>query len=85
MLKLAKTRSIMNQKLVLSWRIGLMQWETDESFDRLLALLDEHRSVVDEVALFDSITHHLYIPLLLGVAGDRAVGTQDFVAGRSLG
>jgi hypothetical protein len=53
----------MNNSLTLSWRIGLMQWETDESFDRLLALLREHRSVVDEVALFDSITHHLHIPL----------------------
>jgi hypothetical protein len=26
-------------------------------------LLREHLSVVDEVALFDSVTHHLYIPL----------------------
>jgi hypothetical protein len=53
----------MNQKLTLSWRIGLMQWETEENFDRLLTLLCEHRSVVDEVALFETITHHLYIPL----------------------
>lgn len=50
-------------KLTLSWRIGLMQWETDEAFDRLLALLGAQRAVVDEVALFDSITHHMYIPL----------------------
>jgi hypothetical protein len=40
-----------------------MQWETEEAFERLLGLLLEHRDVVDEVALFDSITHHLYIPL----------------------
>jgi hypothetical protein len=57
MMKLARTRSIMNQKLTLFWRIGLMQSETDESFDRLLALLREYHSVVDEVALFNSITH----------------------------
>lgn len=49
--------------LTLSWRIGLPQWETDEAFARLLTLLREHRAVVDEVALFETITHHLYIPL----------------------
>lgn len=53
----------MKQKLKLSWRIGLPQWETDEPFDRLLALLQQYRPVVDEVALFETITHHLYIPL----------------------
>ncbi len=52
-----------NSTLTLSWRIGLPQWETDDAFDKLLALLEEHRSVVDEVCLFDTITHHLYIPL----------------------
>jgi hypothetical protein len=40
-----------------------MQWETEEAFQRLLALLREHQDVVDEVALFETITHHLYIPL----------------------
>jgi hypothetical protein len=60
---MAKTLPIMNQKLTLSWRIGLLHWETDEAFDRLLALLGEHRSVVEEIALFETITHHLYIPL----------------------
>ena len=53
----------MDPKLTLSWRIGLPQWETDEAFGRLLDLLQEHRAVVDEVAMFESITHHLYIPL----------------------
>ena len=53
----------MNSTLTLSWRIGLPQWESDEAFERLLALLDEHRRVVDEVCLFETITHHLYIPL----------------------
>ncbi len=49
--------------LTLSWRIGLAQWETDAAFARLLDLLGRHRTVVDEVALFETITHHLYIPL----------------------
>ena len=52
-----------DDKTTLSWRIGLMLWETDEAFDRLLTLLRKRRAVVDEVALFDTITHHLYIPL----------------------
>ncbi len=50
-------------KLTLSWRISLPQWETDDAFAKLLALLNEHESVVDEVCLFETITHHLYIPL----------------------
>lgn len=50
-------------KVTLSWRIGLPQWETDATFGKLVALLGEYRSVVDEVCLFDSMTHHLYIPL----------------------
>jgi hypothetical protein len=50
-------------KLTLSWRIGLPQWESDDAFEKLLTLLSEHRSVVDEVCLFETITHHLYIPL----------------------
>jgi hypothetical protein len=49
--------------LTLSWRIGLPQWETDEAFARLLALLRDQHAIVDEVALLDSITHHLYVPL----------------------
>jgi len=51
------------EKLTLSWRIWLPHWETDEAFCRLLGLVREQRSIVDEVALFDTITHHLYIPL----------------------
>ncbi len=51
------------EKLTLSWRIGLPLWETDDAFGRLLDLMKEYRPVVDEVALFETITHHLYIPL----------------------
>jgi len=61
--KVELTEPNRQNKLTLSWRIGLLQWEADEPFDRLLTLLREHRSVVDEVALFETITHHLYIPL----------------------
>lgn len=66
----------MNSTLTLSWRIGLPQWETDDAFESLLALLDEHRSVVDEVCLFETITHHLYIPL------DDYVRRMDLAAKR---
>ena len=51
------------EKLTLSWRIGLPHWESDEPFGRLLDLARTYRPVVDEVALFETITHHLYIPL----------------------
>jgi hypothetical protein len=56
-------KTMTKKMLTLSWRIGLPQWEADEPLKRLLALLQEHKSVVDEVALFETITHHLYIPL----------------------
>src|SRR5262245_27324316 len=50
-------------KLKLAWRIGLAHYETDEAFRRLLVVLRDYRSIVDEVALFETITHHQYIPL----------------------
>ena len=59
--ELRQTKS--ESELTLSWRIGLPQYETDEAFDRLLQLTRQHASIVDEVALFDTITHHQYIPL----------------------
>ncbi len=49
--------------LKLSWRIGLPQWEADDMFYRLLGILKKRSFIVDEVALFETITHHLYIPL----------------------
>jgi len=52
-----------NGGLKLAWRVGLWQWETDSAFDRLLGLFRERLEIVHEAALFDSITHHLYIPL----------------------
>lgn len=56
-------QAMCSQALKLAWRIGLPHWETEEAFERLLALLCVRRRIVNEVALFDSITHHLYIPL----------------------
>jgi hypothetical protein len=50
-------------QLRLSWRIGLPYLESERAFSRLLKVLGQHRSVVDEVAAFDTITHHLYTPL----------------------
>lgn len=49
--------------MTLSYRISPLQYQTDDQFERLLDLLKAHRLVVDEVALFTSFTHHMYIPL----------------------
>ncbi len=46
-----------------SWRVGVPHYETDAAFARLLGLVGDFRLVLDEVALFDSVTHHLYLPL----------------------
>lgn len=60
--KTTKTK-VSERKLKLSWRIGLPHIETDEAFNRLLNLVKKHRAIVDEVALFETVTCHLYIPL----------------------
>lgn len=39
--------------LMLSWGLWWQKWAPDESFERLLLLLSRHRSVIDEVYLFD--------------------------------
>ena len=49
--------------LKLAHRIGVPAYETDAAFGQLLDALTRYRSAVDEVSLFDSLTHHLYIPL----------------------
>ena len=49
-------------KLTLAWRIGVSNYERDAAFHRLLELLRQNRSIVDEVSLFETVTHHLYIP-----------------------
>lgn len=72
------------ENLTLSWRIGLGQWETEEAFGRLLDLTREHRSIVDEVALFETITHHLYIPLDV-YAGRMKLAAQRLAAFRKAG
>ena len=49
--------------MTLSYRISTLQYQADDQFERLMDLLKAHRPVVDEVALFTSFTHHMYIPL----------------------
>ena len=49
--------------LKLSWRIGVPQYEKDSEFKKLVKFLSTERKIVDEVAFFETITHHLYIPL----------------------
>ncbi|MFC1451721.1 hypothetical protein ACFLSJ_00065 [Verrucomicrobiota bacterium] len=49
--------------LRLSWRIGLHMSRPDDAFESLRELLLKHRNVVDEVAFFETISHHLYLPL----------------------
>jgi hypothetical protein len=47
----------------MSWRIGLGYTEDDRKFADLLDLIGEYRPLVDEIALFETYTHHLYVPL----------------------
>ena len=47
----------------MSWRVPLGYWADDAHFADLLALIDEYRRLVDEIALFETFTHHLYVPL----------------------
>ena len=54
----------------LSWRIGVGMYESDDSYQRLESFLLDYTGVVDEVAFFETITHHLYFPL--GVFERRA-------------
>jgi len=55
---------MMKRTLTLAWRIGVCHYEADEAFSRVFsALTAERPAIADEVALFDSLTHHLYVPL----------------------
>jgi hypothetical protein len=49
--------------LKLSWRIGIPLYEEDHIFQKLLKFLSKHKDIVDEVAFFETLTHHLYFPL----------------------
>ncbi len=62
----------------LAWRIGLPKFETDREFERLLRFLGEHRGAVDEIALFETVTHHLYLPL------DEVLAPRAAMMGRRL-
>ncbi len=49
--------------LTLAWRIGFPKCESAAAFAQLLKFLKKYPSVVDEVALFETDTHHLYVPI----------------------
>jgi len=49
--------------LTISWRIGVPHYETDRAFADLLELIGVCREWLDEVAFFETLTHHLYLPL----------------------
>ncbi len=55
-------------KASVSFRVGVSQWMTDEGFEGLLALLDGHPGVTDEISFFTSETHP---PLPLAELGRR--------------
>jgi len=65
-----------NGKLKLAWRIGLPHYETDAGFKKLLKMVNQQRQIIDELALFETITHHQYTPLdiyarRMEIAADR--------------
>ncbi len=49
--------------ICLSWRADVSKYDTPEALANFTAFVREHRAVVDEVAFFETITHHLYLPL----------------------
>lgn len=55
--------SVTTPPLTLSWRIGVGMYEADDAFERLRAFLRDYRAIVDEIAFFETITGHLYLPL----------------------
>jgi hypothetical protein len=64
-------------------------FETDEQFDKLIALLNAHRSAVDEIAFFTDYWHHNYHPLdrfaKLTATMARRVDTLHSAGYRSVG
>jgi len=50
-------------RFTLSWRVGVPHYETDAAFADLMAQVHAHIDWLDEIAFFDSVTHHLYLPL----------------------
>lgn len=68
----------------LAWRIFVQTYERDDSFAGLQEFLLAHRPVVDEVAFFETETHHLFLPLEL-FAGRAAVLARRLAALRAAG
>jgi hypothetical protein len=49
--------------LTLSWRIGVAHYDSDPAFAALLEQVRANLDTLDEIAFFETVTHHLYIPL----------------------
>ena len=49
--------------MLLTYRIMVPQYETEEQFSRLLTFLKQHRAAMDDVCFFTEYWHHGYYPL----------------------
>ncbi len=49
--------------LTLSWRVGVPHYDTDAAFADLCELVRANLDWLDEIAFFETVTHHLYLPL----------------------
>ena len=58
-----------------------MQWETDESFDQLLTLLREHRSVVERCAA-QHVDVMMEKPLAVNMEHARAIEAVEMILHR---
>jgi hypothetical protein len=47
--------------LTISWRVSVGQYEADEAFEDLLGLVRANLDWLDEIAFFETVTHHLYL------------------------
>jgi len=63
------------KKAFISFRIGAPQWITDQRFDALMRLFENHKGVTDEITFFTSETHP---PLPIETIRQRA----EILAGR---
>ncbi len=54
---------VLPRSATLSWRVQWPLYMTDGAFDATWAFLRRHRRAVDEVAFFETFSHHGYLPL----------------------
>ena len=73
--------------LKLAWRIGLAMSKPEDAFTAFRQFVLKHRAIIDEIAFFETVSHHLYLPLdfyreTAAVLGERIrVLKQDGIAG----